>query len=641
MCGICGAMQLGDGRPQTVLDAGVLDVMTDVMTHRGPDDRGVYLSEGVALAVRRLSIVDLGGGHQPLASEDERIWAVQNGELYNYPELRGLLTSAGHRFRSRSDTELIPHAYEEFGERFAERLNGMFAIALWDERARRGLIVRDRLGIKPLYYARSSELLVFGSELKSVLASGRVEPELDYEAIDIYLRLGYFPSPFTPLRGVRKLPPGSMLVIEDGRLSEKRWWSYPQPSPPGKPRSIDEEAHELLELLRDAVKLQLMSDVPVGAMLSGGLDSSLLVALMAAELGSPVQTFSVAFGEDARNSELGDARFVANRIGTEHHELTLSLAEQHVDLPSLVWHLDEPMADLSSLGFLQLSGVAAQHVKVALCGQGPDELYGGYDKHRAAALVARFGGWPSLLRAGTGSMLGRLDGPIGRLGRTAAAGSAAARSLAMSGLASQALLARLVRGPLTDVDPASALRAVARLAPAGQPDLVAETLFIDGQLALVDDMLHFTDRTSMAHSLEVRVPYLDHRLVEHSAGIPSRHKVSEAATKIVLKRAARGLVPDSIIDKRKVGFFSLTTNAWLERQVRGPVADYLLDPGLRAGAFLDRGEVERLAAGHSARSEKQIGRFLLAILMLEVWLSTYLPRAFADTSRPRVESARP
>jgi asparagine synthase (glutamine-hydrolysing) len=632
MCGICGAIAL-NGRAGPVLAPGVLDAMTDVMVHRGPDDRGVYEADGVGLGVRRLSIVDIDGGHQPLADEDGLVWAIQNGEIYNHEQIRARLARSGHRFRTRCDTEVIPYAYKEFGKRFAEQLNGMFAIAVWDERARCALLVRDRLGIKPLYYACQDDVLVFGSELKSVLASGLVEPDLDVEAIDAYLNLGFFPAPTTPLRAVRKLPPGCLLVVQDGQAQEERWWRYPEPAPPAAARSLEEDARDLVALLRDAVRLELMGDVPVGAMLSGGLDSSLLVTLMALELGKPVQTFSVAFAEDRRTGELGDARRVAEAIGSHHHELELSLSERQVDLPELVWHLDEPIADLSSLGFLQLSAVAAEHVKVALCGQGPDELYGGYDKHRAAALLSRTASWPPNTRARVGASIGRMGGRLGRIGRSMAADSGATRLLAMSGLFSPELRERLARGALAELDAGSALRLVASLEPSERHDPLSETLHIDGQLALVDDMLHYTDRMSMAHSLEVRVPYLDHRLVEQSAMIPSLHKVRGSATKLVLKRAARGLVLDAIVDKRKIGFFSLTTNAWLEEQVSGPMVTYLLDPAARFGELLDRTEVERLVMRHRRRSEKHAGRLLLAILMLEVWLSTYLPRALANAPR--------
>lgn len=368
-----------------------LDRMTDVMTHRGPNDRGTYLADGVALGVRRLSIVDVEGGHQPFGSEDGRIWAIQNGELYNHGRIRADLERRGHRFASRCDTEIIPHLYEEVGPAFPERLRGMFGLAVWDERNRRAVLARDRLGIKPLYYAVAGDVVVFASELKSVLASGLVGTELDYDAIDAFLSLGFVPGPLTPLAGIRKLMPGHRLVVDAAGVREEPFWSYPPPAP--AEMTLEDAAERLLAELEESVRLRLMSDVPLGAMLSGGLDSSLIVALMARHMNEPVKTFSIGFAEAGSANELADARLVARTFGSDHHELELSFADDSVDLAELVWHLDEPLADLSSLGFLALSELAAKHVTVALSGQGADELLGGYRKHRAAAIV---GAWRRL-----------------------------------------------------------------------------------------------------------------------------------------------------------------------------------------------------------------------------------------------------
>ncbi len=620
------------GAPRPVVPPDVLDRMTDVMRHRGPNDRGTYFAPGVALGVRRLSIIDVEGGHQPFANETGSVRAVQNGELFNHEELRRDLVRGGHVLRTRCDTEILPHLYEQFGVGLAQRLNGMFAFAVWDERRRRALIVRDRLGVKPLYYAQVGDLLVFGSELKSVLASGLVSEELDWEAIDTYLQLGFIPAPRTPLAAVSKLLPGCRLVVEQGRVAAERWWSYPAPGQGSSRLSIAENAEALLELLEDSVRLRLMSDVPLGVMLSGGLDSSLLAALMARNMREPVQTFSVGFAEDDRSSELDDARAVASTLGADHHELKLSLADADVDLAQLLWHLDEPIADLSAVGFDALCKLAAGHVTVALCGQGPDELYGGYTKHRAAALLRAAGPLPGSVRALVARPLALAGARFARIARTAAASTPTERLLAMSAIADDELRRSLIRGPLAQLDGQSVLTAIARVAPPGGLDPLEETLFMDGQLALPDDMLHFTDRTSMAHSLEVRVPYLDYRLVEQSARIPSSQKVRGVATKLVLKEAARGIVPDEIVGKRKIGFFSQATNAWLNRHLEGALGTYLLDPGARCAEFLDRPTLERLVRGHSKRTEKQGGRFLLAVLMLEVWLSSYLSRSSGQPS---------
>ncbi|MDX6401768.1 MAG: hypothetical protein QOF27_2374, partial [Gaiellaceae bacterium] len=371
--------------------------MTDAMTHRGPNDRGIYAADGIGLGVRRLSIVDVEGGHQPFANEDKTVWAVQNGELYNHDDLRRTLGGRGHRFGSRCDTEIIPHLYEDTGTAFPEQLRGKFGLALWDARERRAVIARDRLGIKPLYYAEVGDVLVFASELKSLLASGLVDTELDYEAIDAFLTLGFVPGPLTPLARVRKLMPGERLIADQSGVRVEAYWSYPEPAP--AEMSLAEASEGLLAGLDESVRLRLMSDVPLGAMLSGGIDSSVIVALMARHMTEPVKTFSVGFAEAGKGNELDDARLVAEHFGTEHHELELSFAEQTVDLAELVWFMDEPLADLSSLGFLALSELAASEVTVALSGQGADELLGGYRKHRAAAIAREWGRLPRPVRS--------------------------------------------------------------------------------------------------------------------------------------------------------------------------------------------------------------------------------------------------
>jgi asparagine synthase (glutamine-hydrolysing) len=613
------------GEPRPVLAPEVLDAMTDSMVHRGPDDRDVVRAPGVAFGARRLSIVDVEGGHQPFTSEDGRVWGMQNGELYNHAAIRHELEGRGHRFTSRCDTEVIPHLYEEHGRGFVERLSGKFGLAVWDGSRRRAVLARDRLGVKPLYWAVAGDLVVFASELKSLLASGLIEARLDYEAIDAYLRLGHVPGPATPLAGVAKLPPGCRLVIDAGGARVERYWSYPTPTAEAPSARVEEYADQLLEVLRRSVRSRLMSDVPLGAMLSGGLDSSLIVALMAEEMSQPVKTFSIGFAGSAGN-ELSDARMVADALGAEHHELELGLDDREVDLEDLAWHMDEPVASLSALGFLALSRLAARHVTVALSGQGADELLGGYRKHLAASLAGRV---PAPLAAasrlvpGGGRAAGALRaiGPVDRL-------------LAMSGRIDEPTRARLATGPLAALDGGAARRAIgSRLAGTPRGPL-AETLYLDAQLALVDDMLHYFDRTSMAHSLEVRVPFLDHEVVEFCATIPAAYKVRRLTTKYVLKRAAAGLVPERVITKRKVGFFHRTVGEWFERQMDGAVADYLLDPSPRYAEMIDRAEVERLVAERRAGRGAGSEQALLGVLMLEIWLRSFLPCAAAAPPAP-------
>ena len=430
-----------------MLAPGVLDRMTDVLSHRGPDDRGTYEAAGVALGARRLSIVDVAGGHQPVRNEQGSVWAAQNGELYNHLELHRQLEQDGHRFASRCDTEILPHLYEREGERYPELLRGKFAIAVWDGERRRAVLARDRLGVKPLYWAQRDDLVLFGSELKSVLASGLIEPQLDYEAIDAYLTFGFLPGPRTPLAGVQKLLPGHRLIIDAAGARSEAYWHYPKPAPD---HSLSEQEHgeRLLELLEESVRLRLMSDVPLGAMLSGGLDSSLIVALMARNMSEPVKTFSVGFREAAEGNELADARLVANHYGTDHHELELSLHDQQLDLPQLVWHLDEPLADLSALGFLALSQLATQHVTVALSGQGADELLGGYPRHRNAWVT---NAWSRLPRPARSAAIAAAEHGPARARRAAPCPRCAdrgARYVAQQSQLDDDLRRDLVRGPL-------------------------------------------------------------------------------------------------------------------------------------------------------------------------------------------------
>jgi asparagine synthase (glutamine-hydrolysing) len=631
MCGICGVFQIR-GEPRPVIAAEALDRMTDVMTHRGPDDRGTHRALGVALGARRLSIVDVAGGHQPVKNEDESVWAIQNGELYNHVDIRNELARKGHRFESRCDTDVLPHLYETVGPSFAERLRGKFAIAVWDQRHRRGILARDRLGVKPLYYAEVDHLLVFASELKSLLSSGLITPELDMEAIDAYLSFGFIPGPRTPIAGVHKLLPGHRLVVSDDVVRVERYWQLPEPRPIDDERAPSEWADELRALLDEAVRLRLMSDVPLGAMLSGGLDSSLVVALMAQHVSGPVQTFSVGFRDAGIANELADARFVADLFGTEHHELELSVNDQSVDLAELAWVTDEPLADLSTLGFLALSELASRHVTVALSGQGADELLGGYSRHRNAALVDRFEAIPRAFQNGALLFARRGSPTLAKLREITRAQDPVDRLLAVKSGAYAQLRDELAGGTLALLDGQAARRAVEVRKSKRKSPLLPQVLHLDAQLGLVDDMLHYFDRASMARSLEVRVPFLDHVLVEFCVGIPPGLKVRRGTTKYVLREAARGIVPDRIIDKPKIGFFNGFVEAWFRGQADNTIRDYLLQPAPRYADFLNRAPVERLVRSEPGQRTAAESDLLLSILMLEVWLSTYIPRALPVSS---------
>jgi asparagine synthase (glutamine-hydrolysing) len=629
MCGITGGFRL-DGDSAPAIGEAALQRMSHAIAHRGPDDAGVVSGDGGSIAARRLSIVDIDGGHQPMASESGTVWAAQNGELYNHDELRRDLIARGHVVPSRCDTAVLPHLYEEYGAGLVDHLRGKFAVAAWDRRERRGVIARDRLGIKPLYYAIRNDVVVFGSELKSVVASGLVSDALDHDAIAAYLTLGFVPSPLTPLADVRKLHPGERLVVENGRVRLERYWRYPAPHAAPERHSAAEWAEIVLAKLDESVKLRLMSDVPLGAMLSGGLDSSLIVALMARHV-DRVNTFAVGFaGEE---SELGDARAVAEHHGARHHELEVEMSTCRGDLSELVWHLDEPLADLSSLGFLALSRLAAEHVTVALSGQGADELFGGYRKHRVASLADRWGMLPARARRAAAAVLRNGPGRSARLMEALQAADPAARLIASSTLLHPELASEVFTGTLAGRGAVAERMTRAHLAEAPAARALDAALFLDARLGLVDDMLAYFDRASMACSLEVRVPFLDHELVELCATVPAGAKVNHRHGKHVLRLAARGLVPDLVLAKRKRGFFNESVPAWLSADGGALMHDLLLARNPAIGAVLDTEVAERaLREFHAGR--RGLAPFLLSLVMLELWLGDYLPRAFGLASEP-------
>ena len=640
MCGICGVIQI-DGAARQVVAPDVLRRMTDAMAHRGPDDAGFVEAPGVAFGARRLSIVDVEGGHQPFGIQELDVWGMQNGEIFNHAMLREGLERDGFSFRSRCDTEVLPALYARDGLDFPRRLRGMFGIGIWDGRRRRGMIVRDRLGIKPLYHARVGDLLVFASELKCLLASGLVPVDLDYEAIDAYLTLGFVPGPRTPLAAVKRLEPGHMLVVEEGRVWSEAYWRYPTPPVEPVQMSRQEASERLYAELEESVRLRLMSDVPLGAMLSGGLDSSLIVGMMSRMMSEPVKTFSVGLVGEAKDNELADARFVSSVFGTEHHELELELEDGGVDLEQLVWHLDEPLADLSSLGFLGLCELARRHVTVALSGQGADELLGGYRKHRMASLVGSWQRIPRPLRAPgelAARRLGpRLPGSSGRIARALAAPGPAERLLGTSAQIDPALRDQLARGPLAEVPSGSALRAISRHLDGVRAPLPA-ALHLDGQLGLVDDMLTYFDRASMAHSLEGRCRSSTITSSSSAATIPAELKVGRSLHRLTTKQVLRGCVarPRARPHHRQaedrllqLGRRPLVRRPDARRGVRLPAR-----PLRRAtpSCWTAQG-VEALVAQQLQAPDRRTGHLLLSVLMLEVWLQTYLPRATSAGAR--------
>ena len=632
MCGITGAFSV-DGSSGPPLERHVLERMTESIRHRGPDDAGLVLDDAVALGARRLSIVDVAGGHQPMPNETGRIWGAQNGEIYNHDDLRRGLGADGHSFRTRCDTEVLPHLWEEHGPALCERLRGKYGIAVWDGNNRVGLLARDRLGIKPLYYAETNGLVVFGSELKAVIASGLIEEELDLDAIASYLTLGFIPAPLTPLAGVRKLRPGERLITGEGTVRLEQYWSYPSPPADPMPIGVEEAGERLLEALDESVRMRLMSDVPLGAMLSGGLDSSVIVALMARHMDEPVKTFSVGFRGDSEGNELGDARRVAQIFGTDHRELELPLGSSADDLSRLVWHMDEPLADLSALGFTALCELASRDVTVALSGQGADELLGGYRRHRLAAIAGSWHRLPAPLREVGTALVRRRSARFSAIAEALQATDPVARMIGSIGLLRPELRHELYSGALAEHADAAERHLGARLNGSSGAVPLEAAMYLEAQLGLVDDRLHYFDRASMAWSLEVRVPFLDHELVELCASFPPSAKATATEGKRALRRAARGLVPDFVLDKRKLGFFSTSVESWLESHSGSLVDELLLAAEPRYAQVLSPALVRRLVYDWR-NGERRHSRAVLALVMLELWLREFLPRAFDAASRP-------
>jgi asparagine synthase (glutamine-hydrolysing) len=589
MCGICGFTYHSDAASAS----GLLAQMTARIVHRGPDDDGQFVSDGVALGMRRLSIIDIDGGKQPVFNEDESIAVVQNGEIYNFQELRTRLEGLGHRFRSRCDTEVIVHLYEQYGTSFVEHLNGMFAIALWDSANRRLMLVRDRLGVKPLYYAIVGDTLVFGSEIKCLLQHPDVSRELDHQAVLDYFTLGYIPAPRSIYRQIRKLPPGSRLVAERGEFTIERYWEVPSSIAPGLSRG--EAIQQLRELLDDAVRLRMISDVPLGAFLSGGIDSSIVVAAMAKQSAVPIKTFFIDF-DDSRFSERDYARAVAKRYGTDHHELTVRPNALTI-LDDVIHHFDEPFGDSSAIPTWYVSQLTREHVTVALAGDGGDESFGGYLRYsrilnrRNLAFLRRM---IRPLSSATAAMLPRRT-PGCRFIRGLGLENSEHFAVATAEFDSRSLLSReflrSIERPVTE----EVHGLVADLKRTHDP-LMPFTRF-DLNWYLPDDILTKVDRMSMAHSLEVRGPFLDYRLVEFAARMPAEWKLDQRDRKLILKQAFSQDLPDCVLTPRKRGF-SIPLADWFRGELRPLLEDVIQDEDLMGSGIMNRREVRGLLDEH-------------------------------------------
>jgi asparagine synthase (glutamine-hydrolysing) len=626
MCGICGIVSArGPADPDR------LARMSAKLLHRGPDSDGVFVDGPAGLAARRLAIIDLETGDQPIANEDGTVHVVQNGELYNYPELRGELERAGHRFRTHGDTEVLVHLYEQEGPAFARRLRGMFAVALWDSTRRRLVLARDRYGIKPLYYRADTDGLEFASELRS-LPRG----EIDLDALEAFLAFNSIPAPLTIFREARKLPPGHVLVWEDDKISLERY-ARPAPVPIAELRDDDEAEliEELRSRLRDSVRAHLLADVPVGVLLSGGIDSSALAALAAQESAEPVRTFSIGFEERSFN-ELADARLVAERYGTLHRELVLR-PDAALLLPALADAFDEPFADSSALPTYLVSQLAAGDVKVALSGEGGDELFGGYYTYVADLLAERAGGLaglarPLVERLPTSTARASFDYKAKRFVRGAHL-PPLERHHAWKEIFSTDARAELT-GRRHGFDPVDLYRE--RFAETDGAELLARLQDVDRTIYLVDDLLVKTDRASMAHSLEARVPFLDPVVTNFALALPARHRVHGLRKKVLLRKAVAPLVPDRIVRGKKRGF-SIPAAAWLRGELEPFARETLSADTLRRQGFFRPEAVTKLIDRHVAGKE-DLSRQLWGLLAFTLWHERHVEREPQALREPRLEA---
>lgn len=623
MCGIAGYVNPSADHPA---DERIVDTMCQTILHRGPNDQGVFVDGPVGIGMRRLSIIALSTGHQPICNETGTIWIVFNGEIYNYQDLAKDLARRGHTFKTTSDTEVIVHLYEEYGEACVDHLRGMFAFAIWDRPRGHFFIARDRLGVKPLYYWWRDGLLVFGSELKAVLAHPNVTPTLNAEGLLYYLRYFYIPDPLTIFQDIHKLPPGHTLSLTGGRLSVKSYWDGCLPTGTDAQSISEDEALERVEYhLKEATRVRLMSEVPLGAFLSGGIDSSMTVAMMAQEQSRPVSTFAIGFQEESYN-ELPYARRVAQHLGTDHHEFIVG--PESCDLiPRLVSHFDEPFGDSSAIPTYHVSRVAAEHVTVVLSGDGGDELFAGYDRYQID-LARQRRQLPGVARSLLGTISGLL--PDGAKGKNLL------RNMSFPGparyLDSISYLPPVALERLMTPDYQRELQRIDGAAPifmqyfdrVRSVEWLAQLQYVDTKTYLAGDVLTKVDRMSMAHSLEVRSPLLDHVLTEEVTAYPSHFKMRGGVSKYLLKKLARKYLPAEIVDRRKQGF-GVPLEYWFTGEFHAYIRDTLLSSSARARPYFNAKVTESIVKRHAA-GEKALSAVIWNLLVLETWFQMYLDR---------------
>ena len=615
MCGICGQIKIASDEP---VDQNLIRRMARTMFHRGPDDDGYFFDRSLGFGFRRLSIIDLAGGHQPMSDAEQSVWVVFNGEIYNYKELRAELEGRGHKFRTSSDTEVIIYGYKQWGNEVFNHLNGMFGVAIWDVKKRKLVVARDAMGIKLIYYRLADGKLSFGSEIRPVVAAEDSRPQVNADALNLFLRFRYTPSPLTIFQGVKKLAPGTMLVVENGTCREERWYHF-SPEPFSEKISDADATEQLFELYRGAVKRHLLADVPVGILLSGGLDSGLLLALMN-EHGRDWPAYTIGYGKSYADDELVDAAETASLLFARHHQVLLDQEEFEKALPNIVRFLEEPVASSSIVPMYFVCQRARQDVKVALIGQGPDELFGGYNRHLGVHYGDRWRGLPKGVQSLAAAIISKL--PRNETLKRGVQSLGVANRLERYQNVFALHPAETVNGLFRDAGGQvsgmvdywqSLLPQMAKLDELGGFQL------LEIRSSLPDELLMYADKLSMAHSLEARVPYLDRTVVEFAQRLDSHFKVRRGERKWLHRRVCEKFLPRAILKRKKRGFAVNVVDDWFNHSAKGKITGLLLDESSLMYSLLKPAPVKKLLDDHQSRRQDN-HKLLFSLVMFEQWL---------------------
>lgn len=632
MCGICGKLNFDRQAP---VAPELLKQMADSIAHRGPDDEGYYASGPVGLGFRRLSIIDLNTGHQPISNEDGTVWIVFNGEIYNFQELRERLIAKGHVFRSKTDTEVIVHLYEEFGPACVEQLRGMFAFAIWDERKHLLLLARDRVGIKPLYYWKGPSSLIFGSEIKAILADPDCNPEVDPRLVDRFLSFYYVPGEETLHKDLFKLAPGCYMVVRDGKATITQYWDL-KFSP--RPISLAQAKEQLLSILEECVRMHMIADVPVGFLLSGGVDSTAMLGFAAGKTDHKLRSFTLGFSEPGIIDERPYARLAANTYGAEHHEMTITAKDFSDFLPDFAWHMEEPVCEPQAVALYFVSRLAKGHVKVLISGEGGDEAFAGYPNYRNLLFLERAKSLLGPLKGVAGAGLSALNALVrsDRMAKYQHLLPLSFENYYFSRTSYPTLYFSQMAQQLYTPDFYSHLDKSFSLEPASRylrkvrdQGLVNQMLYVDTKTSLPDDLLLKADKMTMANSLELRVPLLDHKMLEFAASLPESLKVHGATTKYIAKEALAQRVPQQILHRKKAGF-PVPYAMWLRTELKDWVRSVILDSKAISRGYFRKEAIETLLRQDS--DSQNHPKEILSLVALELW-----HRAFATARKKTIE----